>query len=117
MQKISKILTLFFLMNGIVFTTMADKGVGKNKSKVSLSITPTSTAYSKVLAFNLNAGLTYKGTLLNTTTATKSSILSNTLVTYQKGNTIFIVPFKQKIVVPEVRQGYTGMKLIIHPKL
>jgi hypothetical protein len=103
-------------MNSVMLTTMADKGVGKNKSKVTLAITPAST-YSKMLSFNLKSGLTYKGTLINNTTSNNSSILSNTLITYQKGNTIFIVPFKQKVVIPEVRQGYTGMKLIIHPKL
>lgn len=105
-------------MNCVVFSTMADKGVGKNKNKVSLAINPAAATYGKALSLNLKSGLTYKGTLLNITSSTiKSSNLSNTLVTYQKGNTIFIVPFKQKIIVPEIRQGYTGMKLIIHPKL
>jgi hypothetical protein len=39
--------------------------------------------------------------------------MSTTLVSYQKGNTIYIIPYKQKIIMPEVKPGYTGMKLII----
>jgi hypothetical protein len=35
------------------------------------------------------------------------------LLTYQKGNTVYIIPHKQVIAVPEMKQGYTGMKIII----
>lgn len=40
----------------------------------------------------------------------------NTFKTYQKGNTIYILPAPQKILTTEVKQGYTGMKLIIKSK-
>jgi hypothetical protein len=42
-----------------------------------------------------------------------ASYLNNTLVTYQKGNTVYIIPQKQVYTVPEMKQGYTGLKLII----
>jgi hypothetical protein len=45
-----------------------------------------------------------------------NSIFVNTLSTYQKGNTIYLVPNKQKIIIPEIKQGYTGMRLIIKSK-
>ena len=116
MSKISKIVMILVILNGIMLTTFADRGVGKKKTKVSLNIV-NNTSFSKALSFNLKTGLKYKGSLLTSIEANKNSILYNTLVTYQKGNTIYIIPYKQKIVVPEMKQGYTGMKLIIKPKL
>lgn len=116
MTKGTKILLLLFLLNGIMLNTFADRGVGKKKTKVSLNIINNST-FSKALSFNLKTGLKYKGSLLSNIETNKSSIIYNTLITYQKGNTIYIVPYKQRVLVPEIKQGYTGMKLIIKPKL
>jgi hypothetical protein len=82
------------------------------RNKVSLNI-PTNNNFKKALSLNLKTGLKYKGSLITVSEKNKFSAISNNLVTYQKGNTIYIVPYKQKIVVSEIRQGYTGMKLII----
>lgn len=116
MSKITKIVLLLAVLNGIVLVSLADRGIGKNKKKVSLNIS-TNNSFSKSLSFNLKTGLKYKGTLLTKVETTKSAVSYNALVTYQKGNTVYIVPYKQKILVPEVKQGYTGMKLILKPKL
>ena len=115
-NKISKIVLLVAVLNGIVYTSLADRGVGKNKRKVALNIVSSGTI-KKTLSFNMSSGLKYKGSLLNRVENSKNSISFTSLITYQKGNTIYIVPQKQKILVPDVRPGYTGMKLIIKPKL
>ena len=113
MSKITKIILLFSILNGIMLSTFADRVVGKkNKNKVFLNI-KTAGSFADNLAFNLKTGLTYKGSLLIRSQSSNSSVLYNTFVTYQKGNTIYITPFKQKILVPEIHQGYTGMKLVI----
>jgi hypothetical protein len=117
MSKITKIVLLVAVLNGIMLTTKADRGIGKNKKKVSLNISTAHTSFTKVLSLNLKSGLRYKGTLLTNVESTKNSVFYNTLVTYQKGNTIYIIPYKQKMIVPEIKQGYTGMKLIIKPNL
>lgn len=115
MTKIAKILLLLTILNGFMLTSWADRGVGKKKAKVALNLVNVNS--SKSLSLNLKTGLKYKGSLLTgTTTTNKSSILYNNLVTYQKGNTIYIIPHKQKVVVPEMKQGYTGMKLILKPR-
>ncbi len=116
MRRITKIVLLSAILNGIMLTTLADRGVGKKKAKISLNIA-SNVPLSRSLSFNLKSGLKYTGTLLGHVENAKGSVLYNTLVTYQKGNTIFVIPFKQKVVVPEIKQGYTGMKLIIKPKL
>lgn len=117
MSKISKIVMLLAILNGIVLTSMADRGIGKNKKKVSLNLASGNTSIARTLSLNLKSGLKYRGTLLNSVVNKNNLILYNTLVTYQKGNTIYVIPYKQKLIVPEIKQGYTGMKLIIKPKL
>ncbi|MBC7887529.1 MAG: hypothetical protein H7Z13_06540 [Ferruginibacter sp.] len=108
------IVTIFFAMVGEAW---ADRGVGKkSKNKTTLNINAPSNIRSSI-AFNLKSGLSYKGSLLNTNkTLFNSSIMSTSIVTYKKGNTTYIVPYKNKITVAEIRQGYTGMKIIIRQK-
>jgi hypothetical protein len=113
MNKVSKIVMLSVFLTGAVLYTFADRGIGKKKkAKITLNIN-TNNSFQKALLVNLKTGLKYKGSLLSSTQKEKSSIITSNLVTYQKGNTIYIMPFKQKMVVAETRQGYTGMKLII----
>jgi hypothetical protein len=116
MCKTTKIVLLFVVLNGIMFTTLADRGVGKSKRKVNLNSITNNLSYSKYLSLNLRTGLKYTGSLLYSTENSKRNLVYNTLVTYQKGNIIYIVPYKQKIIVPEIRNGYTGMKLILKAK-
>src|SRR5690606_12423307 len=113
MHKITKILLLVGLFNGILLTGFADKGVGsKMRNKIVLDIKPSSV--KKSLSLNMKSGLTYKGSLMNYTV--NSTNKTNTLITYKKGNSIYIIPYKQKLIVSEVGKGYTGMKLIIKGK-
>ena len=112
MNKISKIL----LVVGILCTTLtslADRGIGKkSKTKVTLNINIPATLKSSV-SLNLKSGLRYTGSvILNSRMIGKNSV-SSTLITYQKGNSIYFIPYKQRIIMPEIRPGYTGMKLVI----
>ena len=114
-MKKAKILLVIITLSGVAFSALADKGIGKkNKTKVSLNIN-TSNSLRNSISLNLKSGLKYTGSLLVNQQSEGNSILSNTLLTYQKGNTVYIIPHKQIIAVPEMRQGYTGMKLIIKP--
>lgn len=106
---------LLFLMNGIMLSSWADRGVGKKKSKLSLNLnTPRSTG---TVSLTLKSGLSYKGNQINSNESKNKSFSDITTLSYKKGNTIYIIPYKQKVVVPDVKQGYTGVKLIIKPKL
>lgn len=113
MIKKAKMILIVLMLSSIGFSAMADKGIGKkSKSKVSLNITTVNTLRSSI-SLNLSTGLKYTGSLLVNQQVDGKSLFSNTLLTYQKGNTVYIIPQKQVIVVPEMKQGYTGMKLII----
>lgn len=103
------------VLTSITFSALADRGVGKkSRTSVSLNISTSSTLRNSI-SLNLKSGLKYTGSLLANQQKDGKSIISNTLLTYKKGNTVYIIPHKQVIAVPEISQGYTGMKLIIKP--
>ena len=112
-KKIFAITVLFC----IVAEASADRGIGrKGKTKAALNINAPVNLRNSI-AFNLKSGLTYKGSLLSLNKRyINSAIVSSTIVTYQKGNTTYIIPYKNKISMAEVKQGYTGMKVILRKK-
>jgi hypothetical protein len=107
-----KLLTIVLLFS-IANVAIADRGVAKkNKNKTTFNIS-TPTTLRNSIAFNLKSGLSYKGSLLSSTKTVGTSIVANSLITYQKGNITYIIPYQHKIIIPEYKQGYTGMKIII----
>ena len=113
MFKKAKMVLIVLMLSSVGFSAMADKGIGKkNKSKVSLNINSGNTLRNSI-ALNLKSGLKYTGSLLVTQQVNGISYLNNTLLTYQKGNTVYIIPHRQVFAVPDMKQGYTGLKLII----
>jgi uncharacterized protein YbaP (TraB family) len=102
-------------MLGCIVYAFADRGLRrKAKNKVILNIN-TSNSFRNSLSINLKTGLKYKGLLLDRK-STNNMSMSNNIASYQKGNTIYLLPHKQKILTPEIKQGYTGMKLILTSK-
>ena len=113
MNSFTKKLFTIALLFSIVHVAFADRGVGKkSKNKIILNIT-TPFALKNSIAFNIKSGLTYRGSLLTSRETISNYFMNSSILTYQKGNTIYIIPYKHKIAMPEIRQGYTGMKLII----
>ncbi len=113
MIKTTKIMLIALVSLGTAFNAMADRGVGKKSktTKVTLNIS-TPSILKNSLSLNLKNGLRYTGSMaLNQ----PNGMSRTSVVTYQKGNTTYIIPYKQKIIMPEIKQGYTGMKLIIRP--
>ncbi|MBC7826726.1 MAG: hypothetical protein H7122_03190 [Chitinophagaceae bacterium] len=94
---LKKSLIIGFAMVGTVVLALASSGGGGNKKKQSLAaakqgFTPLKSSYG----LTLKAGPNYTGSHVNS--SQRKNILSyNTLVTYQKGNTIFILPYKYKL--------------------
>jgi hypothetical protein len=114
MIKTLRILFFTVIFSGVLLTSFADRGLGKKKNNVVLNIKMPSTFRSS-LNFNLRNGLKYNGSLVN---VNKSSVqtstgTTNTLITYQKGNSIYILPYKQKVFVSDAKQGFAGTKLVI----
>jgi hypothetical protein len=114
MRFSTKSILVFALILGSMMHSFADRGVRrKSKSKVVLNISTNTASFKNSLSYNLKNGLKYKGFILTEPKPITSFISLNGINSFQKGNTIYLTSYKQKIIVPELKQGYTGMKLII----
>ena len=119
MEILLKRLLVFAIIIGTVNVAFADKGVkrkAKNRTKINITA-PVSLKNLMTLNLNLKSGLTYKGSLLSSTQTIGPSMINTSILTYQKGNTTYIIPYKHRIIMPDMQQqGYTGIKLIIRSK-
>ncbi len=116
MERFIKKTTIILALVSVTGVVFADRGTGKkSKAKTTLNINSSSSSLKNSILANIKNGLAYKGSFLATTrtTNTNSALTSNTLMTYQKGNTTYILPYKNKITTADMRPGYAGVKLII----
>ena len=114
MIKTSKIAAVVLLISFVSYIAIADRGGFGRRNKVHFNIITLNTLKNSV-AYNLRSGLAYNGnTILNQQFA-GNSIFTNSIVSYKKGNTIYILPYKQKVLLPSYSPS-TGYKLIIRSK-
>ncbi|HOZ77081.1 MAG TPA: hypothetical protein PLY34_03755 [Ferruginibacter sp.] len=118
MERFIKKAAIILALVSVTTVVFADRGTGKksNKARTTLNITPTASSLKSTVMSNLKNGLSYKGSFLTTKHTTSAVITSNTMMTYQKGNTTYLLPYKSKMAVADMGQGYTGVKLIIRSK-
>ena len=114
MIRSSKIAGIVFLICFVSYVAVADRGGFGRRNKIHFNIITLSTLKSSI-GYNLKSGLVYKGNAVLNQQQAGNSIFTNRIVSYQKGNTVYILPYKQKILI----QSYTpasGYKLIIRSK-
>lgn len=114
MIKMSKIAAIVLVFCFVAMVAVADRGGFGRRNKIHFNIITLNTLKSSVV-FNLKSGLTYKGHAILNHQQVGNSIFANTIVSYQKGNTIYILPYKQKVAMPSYSQA-AGYKLIIRSK-
>ena len=114
MFKTSKIAAIVLLICFVTYVAVADRGGFGRRNKIHFNIITLTTLKSSI-SVNLKAGLNYKGNTVINHQQVGNSIFTNSIVSYQKGNTVYILPYKQKVLI----QSYTpasGYKLIIRSK-
>ncbi len=99
---------------GIFFIALADRGGFIRKNKTKLNITPAGNLKSSI-AFNLKSGITYKGSFFLNRQLIGNNMVTDAFVSFKKGNTIYILPYKQRTVIPQYTQQ-DGYKLIIRSR-
>jgi len=115
MKKTLKTLLIIVIFIGNMPYTFADRGIrSRSKKTFTLNINSTN-SFNNSLSLNLKSGLKFKGLEFVETPNSTTFAQGLTIMTYEKGNTTYIIPNKRKIIVPEFKQGYTGMKLILKP--
>lgn len=114
MIKISKITAIVLLVSFIATVAIADRGGFGRRNKIHFNIITLNTLKNSV-AFNLKSGLNYKGYKVLNYQQVGNSVFTNSIVSYQKGNTIYILPYKQKVLTQSYNPA-SGYKLIIRSK-
>jgi hypothetical protein len=94
--------------------SFADRGLRKkSKNSVSLNVTTHKNGLSNSISYNLKQGLKATGFIPTQPQNSNKEVISNGIKTFQKGNTIYLVPQKTKIVSNNFKPGFTGMKFTI----
>ncbi|HEX9512598.1 MAG TPA: hypothetical protein VF939_19030 [Puia sp.] len=106
MRRLMRQTLVCVLMITIVGLAFASKGGGGDKK--SNNRTPLKTEFVPIrttATFTLKAGPSYTGSFLLGQEKTKNYLSINSLVTYQKGNSIFIIPYTYKVNTPTLMDG------------
>lgn len=114
MKRYSKIALVILFFCGVFVMASADRGGFVKKNKTRLNIATEGTLKNSI-AFNLKSGIYYKGSFLLNRQQIGNAIISDAFISYKKGNTIYILPYKQKVLIPEYTQQ-DGYKLIIRSR-
>ena len=113
-MKSTKIALVVLFACGVWFLAFADRGGFVKRNKTHLNIAVKGTLKNSI-AFNLKSGIDYKGSFLLNTHQIGNAFVSDAFISYKKGNTVYILPYKQKIITPEYTQK-EGYKLIIRSR-
>ncbi len=105
---------VILMICGVCLIATADRGGFVKKNKTRLNIV-TSNTLKNSLRFNLKSNLNYKGSFFINQRQIGNTLVSDALISYKKGNTIYLLPYKQKILIPEYTQA-EGYKLIIRSR-
>jgi hypothetical protein len=96
-------LAIFLLMGVSAVASFATLGEGNKKSGRTTTSSLLSSKTTKPGTFSLKSGYTYRGNQVINSQVAKRYINLNTTVTYQKGNTTYIVPLKKKVALNNVK--------------
>ena len=115
MRKLMRHAVISTLLLAVVGLAFASKGGGGDKKKE--KAVPLRTEFTPIRTtgnFTLKSSPAYSGSFFLGQEKTKTTISFNTLVTYEKGNSIFIMPYKYKVNIPGVTDGMirTNLQLL-----
>ena len=85
--------TLFLGFAGFAFSSMGGEKRNKKSGSLRSEFVPIRTSSG----FTLKAGVAYKGSMILNQEKSNGQIRFNSLVTYQKGNTTYIVPINHRV--------------------
>jgi len=105
MRKLMRQMVVSALLLAVVGLAFASKGGGGDKNKKAAPLKTDFTPIRTTGNFTLRSTPAYSGSFYLGQEKTKTTISFNTLVTYEKGNSIFIMPYKYKVNVGGVSNG------------
>jgi hypothetical protein len=111
MRKLSKTILLLSMLTGIVMLAFADRGVSKKSNAASKRAL--SSKVQQISGTSSMQGMKYKGYVPDPCVNIHNVKEAGSLITYQKGNTILIVPTKHKLVYPDSENHFEGLRIQI----
>jgi len=100
------------LLLAVVGLAVASKGGGGDKGKKAAPLKTDFTPIRTTGNFTLKSTPAYSGSFFLGQEKTKTTVSFNTLVTYEQGNSIFIMPYKYKVNVPGAANGRNNLQLL-----
>lgn len=118
MKKITNTALIVIVLSLAATVAMADRGgFGRKekKNKLKFDISAPSSLRNSIF-MNLKTGMMFKGSQSLMLQKTNNSLIDNSIVSFRKGNTLYIMPYKQKVLIPVYDKSNGGYKLVIRPK-
>jgi len=97
LNRLPKKATTSLLMLGMAVFAFGSMGGGGNKSKNKSVKGADFTPIRTINGFTLKAGPSYRGSITFGQERIKNVVSFNSVVTYQKGNTTYILPYRYKV--------------------
>lgn len=113
MKKYPTIIAVVLLLCGIGFLSFADRGGIGRKNKPQFNIELHGTLKNSI-AFNLKSGLVFRGSDIISKQRIGNSVVTESVMSFQKGKTTYLIPYKQRIIVQDYSKD--GYKLIIRSR-
>ena len=95
---------IFNMANSATYTT----GGGKKKEATQRN-TILGSKLKGYFPLSFNSGYRFKGSLNFTTTGTNSMVMHHNVMRYEKGNTMYVLPYRQRTLHPKIKLG-------VHPQ-
>jgi hypothetical protein len=99
------------VMVAVVGLAVASKGGGGDNKKATTSLKTNFVPIRTVTGFTLKAGPSYSGSMIVGTEKTPEYISFHTLITYQKGNSFYIMPHTYRINTSIYLKNNSGSNL------
>lgn len=113
MKKYPFIIVIVLLLCGIGYLSFADRGGIGRKNKPQFNIELHGTLKNSI-PFNLKSGLVFRGSEIISSHKIGNSLITESVMSFQKGKTTYLIPYKQRIVIQDYSKD--GYKLIIRPR-
>ena len=105
MRRLMRQTVISGLLIAVVGLTFASKGGGGDKKNKTVPLKTEFTPIRTTGNFTLKSSPNYSGSFFVGQERTRSTISFNSLVTYEKGNSIFIMPYRYKVNIPGLSDG------------
>jgi hypothetical protein len=110
-RKLMRKTLICMLMFAVVGFAIASKGGGGDNKKAAIPLKTNFVPIRTTNGFTLKAGPSYSGSMIVGAEKTREYVSFNTLVTYQKGNSFYIMPHTYRINTSVYMRNNTGSNL------